>query len=250
MNEATYQYMKRKPQLKESRAQLTSPGGKLSVKGEFHALTEVKDRKFRFRVIVVQIRVGSNLLSRNAAVKMGFIKRCDEVKYNVFGSTGLLKTEPVPIKMKENASPYCVTTAHRVRFPLKQKVKDELDRMLNDGIIREQTAPTDWCAPMVPVVKPNGKIRITVDFRRLNESVKRPHCMLPNLDDIAPKLAGSKVFSTLDASSGFFQIPLDEDSKPLTTFITPFGRYSFERVPMGISLGPECFQTKMREVMS
>lgn len=64
--------------------------------------------------------------------------------------------------------------------------------------MREVKEPTDWCAPMVPVVKPNGKVRICVDFKRLNSAVKRPYCMLPNLDDIAPKLAGATVFSTLD----------------------------------------------------
>ena len=73
--------------------------------------------------------------------------------------------------------------------------------------------------------------------------------MLPYLEDISPKLAGATVFSTLDASSGFFQIPLDKESMKLTTFITPFGRYCFTRVPMGISLGPEVFQIKMKQLL-
>lgn len=80
-------------------------------------------------------------------------------------------------------------------------------------------------------------------------SCERLHCMLSNLEDIAPKLAGDKYFSTLDASGGFFRIPLDDDSSFLTTFITPFGRYRFKRVPMGISLSPEVFQTKMEEIL-
>jgi len=66
----------------------------------------------------------------------------------------------------------------------------------------EVTEPTDWCAPMVPVVKPNGKIRICVDLRKLNEAVKRERYILPTLEDVAPKLPGAKVFSKLDASSG------------------------------------------------
>lgn len=65
--------------------------------------------------------------------------------------------------------------------------------------------------------------------------------MLPNLDDIAPELSGAKFFTTLDVFSGFFQIPLAEDGSLLTAFITPFRCFTFKGVPMGISLGPECF---------
>ncbi|KAL8622977.1 hypothetical protein ACOMHN_027098 [Nucella lapillus] len=181
---------------------------------------------------------------------MGFVKRLDEVHENIFGATGLLKTEPVCITMKSGVKPYCVTTARRVPFPLQKKVKKELERMQAASIIEEVKEATDWCAPMVPVVKPNGSVRICVDFKRLNEGVKRPHCMLPNLDDIAPQMAGAKFFTTLDAASGFFQVPLSEESSLLTTFITPFGRFAFKRVPMGISLGPECFQMKMKETLA
>ena len=119
--------------------------------------------------------------------------------------------------------------------------------MEDRGIIKKISEPTDWCAPMVPVIKKNGNIRITVDFKKLNQNVKRPHLMLPNLDDIAPKLAGSKVFSTLDISGGFYQVPLEPESAPLTAFITPHGCYHFTRVPMGINIGPESFQMKIQE---
>ena len=74
--------------------------------------------------------------------------------------------------------------------------------------------------------------------------------MLPNLDDISPKLQGAQVFSKLDASSGFHQIPLEESSCELTTFITPLGRYCFKRIPFGITSAPDIFQRKMTELLS
>ena len=95
------------------------------------------------------------------------------------------------------------------------------------------------------MVKKNGTVRICVDLKKLNIAVRREHLMVSSLDDIAPKLAHSKVFSTLDATSGFWQIPLDENSQLMTTFITPFGRYAFRRLPFGISSAPEIFQRKM-----
>ena len=73
--------------------------------------------------------------------------------------------------------------------------------------------------------------------------------MLPSLEDIAPKLAESKVFSTLDAASGFWQIPIDEDSQLLTLFITSFGRYAFCRLVFRISSAHEIFQHKMSTLL-
>ena len=103
---------------------------------------------------------------------------------------------------------------------------------------------------MVPVVKKSGKIRICVDFKKLNAAVKRAIYMLPNLEDIAHKLANATVFSSLDAASGNFQIPLEQSSELLTTCMTPYGRFCFKRVPMGISCAPEIFQHKMSELLS
>ncbi|GFO12638.1 Pol polyprotein [Plakobranchus ocellatus] len=75
--------------------------------------------------------------------------------------------------------------------------------MEKSGIIEKTEEPTDWCAPIVPVPKPNGQVRICVDYKRLNRQIKRPNHMIPNLEDIAPKMVGAKVFSTLDAAGGF-----------------------------------------------
>ena len=121
--------------------------------------------------------------------------------------------------------------------------------MKNEGIIEEVTEPTDWCAPMVPVLKKNGKVRICVDLKKSNEAVERERFMLPTLEDVAPKLTGAKVFSTLDAANGFYQLPLDEDSSKLTTFITPMGRFCFRRLPFGINSAPEIFQKKMTDIL-
>ena len=79
----------------------------------------------------------------------------------------------------------------------------ELNNMVESGEIRYVTEPTDWCAAMVPVIKKTGAVRICVDLKQLNTAVRREHHMLHSLEDIAPKLAESKVFSTLDAQLKF-----------------------------------------------
>ena len=153
------------------------------------------------------------------------------------------------IQMKEDAEPFFLHTARNVPLPLMQKVKDELKRMEDNGVIRSMTDPSEWCALMVPVLKPSGQVRICVDLQVLNKAVKREHLTLPTLEDIAPKLAGSTVFSSLDAESGFWQIPLEKHSQELTTFITPFGRYCFQRVPFGITSASDIFQRKMEKLL-
>ena len=67
------------------------------------------------------------------------------------------------------------------------KVEAELNRLETEGIIKKQVEkPTDWCAPMVSLLKKNVNVRICVDLKKVNEAVKREHFMLSNLDDISP----------------------------------------------------------------
>jgi len=94
---------------------------------------------------------------------------------------------------------------------------------------------------MVVVPKRSGDVRICVDLKALNESVMRETHPIPKVDNTLAQLSGAAVFSKLDANSGFWQIPLDEESHLLTTFITLYGRYACNKLPFGISSAPEVF---------
>ena len=77
------------------------------------------------------------------------------------------------IKLKPDSTPFVSTTPRRVALPLMSKVKAELERMENLGVISKVDISTDWCAGMVVIPKPDGKIRICVDFTKLNERLLR-----------------------------------------------------------------------------
>ena len=94
------------------------------------------------------------------------------------------------------------------------------------------------------------KVRICVDLKRLNQSVLREVHPIPKVDEVLAQLSGAAVFSKLDANSGFWQIPLSSESHLLTTFLTPLGRYWFNKLPFGISSAPEVFQSRMNTVLN
>ena len=102
---------------------------------------------------------------------------------------------------------------------------------------------------MVPVPKKDGKVRICVDFTELNRSVRREQFQLPVAEDLFAKMHGARFFTTLDASSGFWQISLTSTCSHLTTFITPFGSYRFTRLPFGITSRPEVFHRVMKTML-
>jgi len=95
---------------------------------------------------------------------------------------------------------------------------------------------------MVVVPKDSGAVRICMDLKSLNESILREVHSMPKVDTTLAQLSGARLFSKLDANSGFWQIPLSEESKLLTTFITPFRRFCFNKLPFGISSAPDVFQ--------
>lgn len=253
ISEATLKKLQPMPNLETVQTKLMSPGGPLPCKGQFMADAEVKQKRYRFRVLVTEGSTTDNLLSRGAAVRMGLIRRIDEINLDdseLFGDIGCLDCDPVQIKLKPGAVPYSIPVARRIPIPLLPAVEAELQRMERYGIIEKVTDAIDWCAPMVAVPKKTHKIRICVDLKHLNQSVVRSKHILPVLDDVLHKLRGATLFSKLDASSGFWQIPLDESSSNLTTFITPFGRYRFRRLPFGITSAPELFQVEMEKLLA
>ena len=167
---------------------------------------------------------------------------------NLFQGLGNMG-EDYEIKLKPGATPFALFTARRVPLPLRKKVAEELQRMEAMGVISRVDVPTPWCAGMVVAPKKSGSVRICVDLKPLNRSVLREVHPLPRVDDTLAQLSGAKLFSKLDANSGFWQIPLSPASRLLTTFVTPFGRYCFNKLPFGISSAPEHFQKRMSRIL-
>ena len=167
----------------------------------------------------------------------------------LFEGLGTLSKEYV-IRLNEDAKPYAIFTPRRIALPLLLKVKKELNRMEQIGVISRVDVPAKWCTGMVIVPKADGKIRICVDLTKLNSSVLRERHPIPSVDHILAQLGEANCFSKLDTDSRFWQIRLQKESALFTTFISPFGRFCFNRLPFGITSASEYFQKCMSEILA
>ena len=223
----------------------------LEVIGQFIATLKTDERVSKQSIFVVR-GLKSNLLGLPAITMLQLINWISatqiddasiENKYPELFSGLENLGEPYVIKLKKDAVPYSLFTPRNVPLPLRGKVQEELLRMEAAGVISKVDQPSPWCAGMVVVPKTTGAVRICVDLKPLNESGLRETHPMPKVDETLALLTGAKIFS------GFWQIPLAEESRLLTTFITPYGRFCFNKLPFGISSAPELFQKRMTKIL-
>ena len=140
---------------------------------------------------------------------------------------------PVHIHLKDNAIPFRVSVARQVPLRFQEKADVAIQQLLDAKIIAKCTNPTTWCSPGFFVVKGDGQsIRLVTDYTKLNSYVQRPVHPFPSVIDILRAIPSTaKFFAKFDAVNGYFQIPLDEASSELTTFLLPSGRYRYLRTP-------------------
>ena len=223
-----------------------------TARGYFKATLSYQNQACTENIYVVDN--ASRLLSCQASTTLGLVKFACSVYEEEYPSlfNGLGKMiHPYEIKLKDNAEPYAVHTPRRIPHPILPKLEAELKRLQDLDVISPVNSPTEWCAPIVVVPKPNGKdIRLCVDLTKLNKAVLRPRYILPSVDYVLGQIGNAKVFSKLDANSGFHQVLLTEESKLLTTFITPFGRFAYNRLPFGITSAPEFYQKQVSQIIA
>ena len=132
--------------------------------------------------------------------------------------------------------------------PIEEEIiRKEVQVMKDASIIRTSKSP--WAFPVVLVPKPDGSIRFCIDYRKLNAITKKDVYPLPRIDDTLDKLAGKRIFSTMDLASGYWQIGLKEEDKEKTAFISCAGLFEFNVMPFGLCNAPATFQRLMDSVL-
>ena len=197
------------------------------------------------------------LLSRKACETLKLIKvdtnQCQINAVNVdeklFQGLGKLRVEH-SIKLQEDARPFAITVPRPIPFPRRKMADEALSEMIENGVIVKVEEPTPWVAPMVVVPKPGQKkVRICTDYSELNKHILREIHPMATVESSLATLGQGVIFSKIDANSGFWQIPLSEESSKLTTFLTHSGRYRYRRLPQGLCSAPEIFQAEMSRIL-
>ncbi|KAL4104446.1 hypothetical protein QTP88_019747 [Uroleucon formosanum] len=179
----------------------------------------------------------------NSLITNNEVKEFIEKNIDVFEGIGKCP-DKVQIKLTDNAIPKSNPSR---RFPMKlmPKLKEQLERMVKLDIIKPCENLTEWQSKLVIIEKPDGTLRLCIDPREVNKYIVRDMYQIPTLNDIRPILANKSCYSLLGLKDGFYHCELDEESTKLCTFSSPFGSYSFKRLPFGISMAPELFQKRM-----
>lgn len=154
----------------------------------------------------------------------------------------------VKLSLKPDARP-CVLPTRKIPLAVRNRFKEEIDRLLEEGIIAKVDEPTDWVSQIAIAIKKNGELRICIDPKPLNEALRREHFQLPVFDDLISELNGAKYFTKVDLASAFWHLELDDDSSLLTTFSTPHGRYRWLRLPFGLKVSSEIFQKRLKQAI-
>ena len=136
---------------------------------------------------------------------------------------------------------------YRIAPRWRDEVKNQIDLLLQLGIIQPSTSP--WCSSVVTVKKKDGGIRICIDFRAVNAITAPDPYQMPLIEELLDLLASAKFISKVDLNKGFHQIPVSASDMCKTAFCTPWGKFEFLVMPFGLRNGPSVFQRLMDQVL-
>jgi hypothetical protein len=177
------------------------------------------------------------------ALKQCYLKLLQEYVDLYSGRLGRIRLEDYILPLRadytpSHAKPYSVPRCQ------EEAARRQMQKLLELNVV-EQIYGSEAAAPAFFLVKPNGSLRLLVDFRLLNKYLRRSPYYVPKIREILLRLGKAKCMTTLDANMGYFA----RQSRAATAFCLPFGKFQFKRLPMGISTAPDEYQSCMERIL-
>lgn len=189
----------------------------------------------------------------NEEEKKSLLKACGEFG-DVFYREGqdLSFTNEIKHKINTTDNTPIYTKSYRYPYIHKREIQSQIDKMLDQGIIKHSYSPWSspvWIVPKKEDASGRQKWRLVIDFRKLNEKTVADRYPIPNISEILDKLGRCMYFTTLDLASGFHQVEMHPSDIPKTAFTVDGGHYEFIRMPFGLKNAPSTFQRVMDNIL-
>ena len=241
----------------------TYSGQQLTILGALEVIVEYGEQRIMRSLLVVE-GAGPSLLGRDWLEQIRLDWKSFAVQHVSSGITLedlLSKHEPLfrselgkarnitaAFHLEQQVTPrFC--NARTVPYALGEKIEVELERLQKEGII-EPVPFSEWAAPIVPVMKQDGTVRICGDYKlTVNKVSKTDSYPIPRIEDLFARVAGGQKFTKLDIAHAYQQIPLQEESKMYVTINTHKGLFRYNRLPFGVSSAPAIFQRAMETLL-
>ena len=192
--------------------------------------------------------VKENCSHLTSADQMQLLQLLQKFEQLFDGTLGDWKTTPVKLELKEGIRPFH-GRAYPVPFIHKHTLKKEVERLESIGVLKWEGA-SEWGSPTFIIPKKSGQVRFLTDFREVNKRLKRKPWPIPKISTVLQELEGFRWATSLDLNMVYYTIRLDTDSQKICTIVLPWGKYSYQRLPMGIAGSPGIFQEKMSDLMA
>lgn len=191
---------------------------------------------------IIGPRLGDNLNSQQKQQITKLLSSFPETVTKKIGRTNL-------IEYHINVKPGHSVRSRPYQFspPKTEILRQHINDLLKDGIIRESNSPHS--SPAFTVPKKGGKTRMVINYKALNNGLSLEATPTPTIESAFQHLGKAKWFTLLDLNSAYNQIPLDEQSKPLTAFVVPWAQYEFNFVPFGLANGSMVLTDLMNKVL-
>ena len=207
---------------------------------------DTKDSDWDMNKLKNKIDIGKEVTEEQKEQIYNMLLRTKSALSNNDTDIGKAKVTPHKIVLTNNTPIW--QKPRRFSDPVNDEIERQCKELESMDIIEKSNSP--WSSPIVPIRKYDGSLRLCIDYRKVNAVTRPEKFPMPNLYDSIYSAHNIKYFTKIDLVKGYYQIPIDEESRPLTSFSTQNNQYQFKRLSFGLRNSGIQFQRNMHEILS